>query len=114
MHSAKKAFSSLCIYMCPLFIIFDVFTVNILYFNEVCCLMPPVVGEGVNEVRGPLPMKLGQNKDGDQTPHQLINTIDFRSLSAVIAHFLKNTCLRTMECFHCELKAFSDWAHIYA
>ena len=27
---------------------------------------------------------------------------------------LKNTCLRTMECLHCELKAFSDCAYIYA
>ena len=32
----------------------------------------------------------------------------------VIVHFLKNTCLRTMECLHCELKAFSDCAYIYA
>ena len=32
----------------------------------------------------------------------------------VIVHFLKNTCLRMMECLHCELKAFSDCAYIYA
>ena len=32
----------------------------------------------------------------------------------VIVHFLKNTCLRTMECLHWELKAFSDCAYIYA
>ena len=57
-------------------------------------------------------MKLGQNKDGNQIPHQLIDTIEFRSLTAVIVHFLKNMCLRTMECLHCELKAFSDYAYI--
>ena len=32
----------------------------------------------------------------------------------VIVHFLKNTCLRTMECLHCELKAFSDCTYIHA
>ena len=72
------------------------------------------MGEGVNGVRGPHPMKLGQNKDGNQMPHQSIDTTDFRSLAAIIFHFLKNTCLRTMECLHCELKAFSDCACIYA
>ena len=51
----------------------------------------------------PTPMKLGQNKDGNQMPHQLIDTIDFHLLAAIIFHFLKNTCLRTMECLHCEL-----------
>ena len=62
----------------------------------------------------PTPMKLGRNKDSNQMPHQLINTIDFRSLAAIIFHFLKNTCLRMMEYLHCELKAFSDYAYIYA
>ena len=62
----------------------------------------------------PSPMKLGQNKDGNQRSHQPIDTIDFRSPAAIIFHFLKNTCLRTMECLHCELKAFSDYAYIYA
>ena len=28
--------------------------------------------------------------------------------------FEKHTCLRTMECLHCKLKAFSDCAYIYA
>ena len=83
------------------------------YFNEVCCLRPLEVGEGINGVRGPLPMKLGQNKDGNQRQHQPIHTIDFRSLAAIIFHFLKNMCLRMMECLHCELKAFSDGAYIY-
>ena len=46
----------------------------------------------------PTPMKLGQNKDGNQMPHQSIDTIDFCSLAAIIFHFLKNTCLRMMEC----------------
>ena len=27
---------------------------------------------------------------------------------------LENTCLRTMDCLHCGLKAFSDCAYIYA
>ena len=72
------------------------------------------MGEGVNGVIGPTPMKLGQNKDGNQMPHQSIDTIDFHSLAAIIFHFLKNTCLRMMECLHCELKAFSDCAYIYA
>ena len=62
----------------------------------------------------PTPMKLGQNKDGNQMPHQSIDTIDFCSLAAIIFHFLKNMCLRTMECLHCELKAFLDCAYIYA
>ena len=31
--------------------------------------MHPGVGEGVNGFGGPLPMKLGQNKDGNQTSH---------------------------------------------
>ena len=62
----------------------------------------------------PTPMKLGRNKDGNQMPHQSIYTIDFHSLAAIIFHFLKNTCLRTMECLHCELKAFLDCAYIYA
>ena len=52
------------------------------------------------------PIKLGQIKDGNQMPHQSIYTIDFLSLAAIIFHFLKNTCLRTMECLHCELKVF--------
>ena len=37
----------------------------------------------------PTPMKLGQNKDGNQMPHQSIDTIDFRLLAAIIFHFLK-------------------------
>ena len=45
----------------------------------------------------PTPMNLGQNKDGNQMPHQSIDITDFRSLAAIIFHFLKNTCLRTME-----------------
>ena len=40
------------------------------------------MGEGVNGVRGPHPMKLGQNKDGNQMPHQSIDTTDFRALAA--------------------------------
>ena len=40
----------------------------------------------------PTPMKLGQNKDGNQMPHQSIDITDFRSLAAIIFHFLKNTC----------------------
>ena len=62
----------------------------------------------------PNPMKLSQNKDGTQMPHQSIDTTDFHSLAAIIFHFLKNTCLRMMECLDCELKAFSDCAYIYA
>ena len=67
-------------------------------------------------------MKLGQNKDGNQMPHQSIDTTDFRSLAAIIFHFLKNTCLRTMECLHWELtfvqvfqqcKGFQLVMHIY-
>ena len=58
------------------------------------------------------PMKLGQNKDGNQMPHQSIYTIDFRSLAAIIFHFFKITCLRMMECLHCKLKAFQI-VHIY-
>ena len=38
----------------------------------------------------PTSMKLGQNKDGNQMPHQSIDTIDFCSLAAIIFHFLKN------------------------
>ena len=45
------------------------------------------------------------------TPSKLAKGDFFRG---VIVHFLKNTCLRTMECLHCELKAFSDCAYIYA
>ena len=45
------------------------------------------------------------------TPSKLAEGNFFRG---VIVHFLKNTCLRTMECLHCELKAFSDCAYIYA
>ena len=62
----------------------------------------------------PNPMKLSQNKDGNQMPHQSIDTTDFCSLAAIIFHFLKNTCLRMMECLDRELKAFSDCAYIYA
>ena len=62
----------------------------------------------------PTSMKLGRNKDGNQMPHQWIDTIHFRSLAAIIFYFLKNMCLRMMECLHCELKAFSDCAYIYA
>ena len=61
----------------------------------------------------PTPMKLVQNKDGNQMPHQLIDTTDFHSLAAIIFQFLKNMCLRTMECLHCELKAFFQIVHIY-
>ena len=45
------------------------------------------------------------------TPLKLAEGNFFRG---VIVHFLKNTCLRTMECLHCELKAFSDCAYIHA
>ena len=45
------------------------------------------------------------------TPPKLAEDDFFRG---VIVHFLKNMCLRTMECLHCELKAFSDCAYIYA
>ena len=44
------------------------------------------------------------------TPSKLAKGDFFRG---VIVHFLKNTCLRTMECLHCELKAFSECAYIY-
>ena len=39
---------------------------------------------------------------------------NLRPLTATIAHFLENTCLRTMDCLLCGLKAFSDCAYIYA
>ena len=58
MHSAKKAFSSLCIYICTLFIIlcFHGTTASSMwYFNEIGFLDPLGVGEGVNGVRGPHP-----------------------------------------------------------
>ena len=57
MHSAKKAFSSLCIYICTLFIIlcFHGGTASSMwYFNEMCFLGPWGWG-GDNGVRGPHP-----------------------------------------------------------
>ena len=46
-----------------------------------------------------------------RTPSKLAKGNFFR---VVIVHFLKNTCLRMMECLHCELKAFLDCAYIHA
>ena len=192
MHSAKKAFSSLCIYLCTLFIIWCFHCVALPVTHAVlaggaklwwsplqhlpvgfACDKLHLVGEvppfdsefttrgsltrmqsgtpsklaegdffmqfwqgGARLQQSPLqhpPVRFTRGKlhlvrevspfDSEFTTRRSLTRMQSGTLSKsaegdifrrVIVHFLKNTCLRMMECLHCELKAFSDCAYIYA
>ena len=59
------------------------------YSNEMCCLMHTGVKQDENWLGGLLPLKLSQNKDGNQTPYEGFSAIDLCPLSAIIPHCLK-------------------------